>query len=150
MPDMNGIDFTRVTKQLFPWLPVLVITGYGNVQLAIRTIQAGAEDFLEKPFNIEILLEKVKSIIQKNSNENYFLFSSLTTMERQILGLISSGKNNKDIAYFLKRSRRTIENHRAHLMKKFDAHNIEELIRNASLSGRVRQEVRLDQISLEK
>lgn len=139
LPDMNGLDFTRDIKQLFPWLPVLVITGYGNVQLAIRTIQAGAEDFLEKPFNIRILIEKVKLIIRKNSNENNPLYSYLTTMERQIFGLISSGKNNKEIAYFLNRSRRTVENHRAHLMKKFNAHNIEELIRNVSLAGAVRE-----------
>ncbi len=135
LPEMNGIELMKKAKQFLPQLPVIIITGYGNIELAISAMKEGAEDFLEKPLNTDMFLSKVKSIISQNTEINRLLLSSLTNMERKILTLISSGKNNKEIAHFLNRSRRTVENHRAHLMKKFSSHNVAELVNNASKSG---------------
>ena len=115
----------------------MIITDNGDIPTAVSIIRAGAEDILEKPINVEILLLKINRIFHNFYNKNSRDINSLTKMEKKIFSLIMEGKNNKEIAFSLNRSKRTIENHRARLMKKLAAHNIAELFKNASQLGLV-------------
>jgi two-component system, LuxR family, response regulator FixJ len=133
MPGMDGLELMKRAKSLFPWLPVLVITGYGDIPLAVQTMKSGAVDFIEKPLNKENFLTKVKSILQKNASLNNNLIGSLTPREFKILKYVINGKSNRDIAVSLNRSIRTIEVHRAHIMKKFGVESLIELMKKASL-----------------
>ena len=137
LPEMSGIELMKEAKRVSPWLPVLIITDNGDIPKAVSIIRAGAEDVLEKPLNIEILLSKINTIYHNFYNKDSSDISSLTKMERQIFSFIMQGKNNKEIAFSMNRSKRTIENHRARLMKKLGAHNVAELFKNASQLGLV-------------
>ena len=138
MPGMDGIELLIRAKHLKPWLPVLIITGYGDIPTAVTAMQNGAVDFLEKPLETETFLQKVDSILQKNRDFNALMNMSLTKMEMKVLKLIVQGNSSKEIAYFLNRSRRTIETHRANVMKKLGVDNVVELIKQASLIGLVK------------
>lgn len=135
MPGMDGLELMKRAKILLPWLPVLIISGYGDIPLAVQTMKSGAVDFIEKPLNYENFLWKVKSILQKNASINNNSVRSLTTHEFKILKHVINGKSNRDIALSLNRSVRTIEVHRAHIMKKFEVESLVELIKKASLLG---------------
>ena len=137
LPEMNGIELMKKAKLILPWLPVLIVTDNGDIPLAVSTIQAGAEDFLEKPLNKELFISKIKKILHNYYEINNSNINSLTKMEKMVFSLIIQGKNNKEISISLNRSKRTIENHRAHLMKKLSAHNVAELFKNASQSGMI-------------
>jgi FixJ family two-component response regulator len=138
MPGMNGIELLIRAKHLRPWLPVLIITGYGDIPTAVSAMQKGAVDFLEKPLETETFLQKVGSILQKNQDFSTLMNMSLTKMEMKVLKLIVQGNSSKEIAFFLNRSRRTIETHRANVMKKLGVDNVVELIKQASLIGLVK------------
>jgi FixJ family two-component response regulator len=138
MPGMNGIELLIKAKYLRPWLPVLIITGYGDIPTAVTAMQKGAVDFLEKPLETETFLQKVGSILQQNRDFNALMNMSLTKMEMKVLKLIVQGNSSKEIAFFLNRSRRTIETHRANVMKKLGVDNVVELIKQASLIGLVK------------
>ena len=138
MPEMDGIELLIEAKRLKPWLPVLIISGYGDVPKAVRAMQEGAVDFLEKPIETETFLQKVKSVLQQNRDFNNFMNKSLTKMEMKVLKLIVLGNSSKEIAYLLKRSRRTIETHRSNAMKKLGVDNVVDLIKRASLIGLVK------------
>jgi FixJ family two-component response regulator len=134
MPAMNGISLMKEAKKLRPWLPVIIITGYGDISTAVLAMKEGAAEFLEKPLGTEFLLGKIRNILHDSSKTNCTIINSLTKMEKEVIKLIADGKNNKEIALLLSRSRRTVENHRAHLMKKLGAHNLVELIRGVYTS----------------
>jgi len=134
MPKMDGIDLMRETKQLNPLLPVLIITGYGDIPTAVEAIKAGANDFIEKPLDKKRFVSKVKSLLPDNGNHKH-VGRSLTQTESKILKSVLNGKSNKKIAELLNRSRRTIEVHRAHIMKKFGADNLVNLVKYASVMG---------------
>lgn len=135
MPEMSGIALMKKARRILPWLPVLIITGNGDIPLAVSAIQSGADDLLEKPLNAKSLLAKIEKILHENRNNSRSKIDSLTKMERRVFTLIMQGNNNKEIALVLNRSRRTVENHRARLMKKLGAHNVASLVKNASQAG---------------
>ena len=137
MPEMNGIELMKAVKRSFPWLPVMIIIAFGDIPFTVTAMQEGAADFLEKPLDTETFLLKVRSILQKNGDINNLMNNSLTKMEREVLVYIIQGKSNKEIALLMNRSRRTIESHRATLMKKFNANNVVDLIKQASHMGLV-------------
>ena len=137
MLGIDGIELMMKAKHLVPWLPILIITGYGDISTAVTAIKGGAVDFIEKPFEAETFLQKVKSILQKNLNINNQTNKPLTHAEMRVLKLLVKGKNNKQIAYSLNRSVRTVEVHRARIMKKFDVDNIIDLIKQAATIGLV-------------
>jgi len=132
MPGKDGVELLIEVKRRLPWLPVLVITGFGDVPIAVKALKAGAADFIEKPLDRDSFLETVRMLLTRNTAQSILQNRSLTRMEMKILSHILEGKNNREIADTLHRSCRTVEVHRHHLMQKLRANNIVELLRQAA------------------
>jgi two-component system, LuxR family, response regulator FixJ len=128
MPGMDGMDLLRQVKDQSPWIPVLLVTGYGDVPLAVQALKTGAADLVQKPLDREAFLQVVERLIEQNARATAILENSLTKAEREVLYYLIDGKNNREIADALHRSPRTIEVHRHHLMQKLGATNIIELL----------------------
>ena len=138
LPDMNGLDLYEELKKRHSTLPVIFMTGYPDIPLAVRAIKSGAVDFIVKPFNNQTLLDKIQKAIAKcrqntQVNEQYSAiqtrFKSLTIREREILRLIVEGKLNKNIAHELGISIKTVELHRAHVKQKIQVDTVAELVK---------------------
>jgi two-component system, LuxR family, response regulator FixJ len=132
MPDKDGIELLMEVKKTRPWLPVLVMTAFGDVPMAVKAFKAGAADLLEKPLARDSFIEAVRTLLASNAIEKTLLDHALTRMELKVLRHILEGKNNREIADTLHRSPRTVEVHRRHLMQKLGANNIVELLRQAA------------------
>ena len=132
MPGKDGIELLTAVKALQPWLPVIAVTGFGDVPMAVEALKAGAADFIEKPLDRDAFLETVRSVAQQSAVQGALLEHSLTRTEMKILYHILEGKNNREIADVLHRSPRTVEVHRRHLMQKLNASNVVELLRRAA------------------
>ncbi len=145
MPEMDGMELLAKAKRLAPWLPILVITGYGDIPMAVTAIKAGAVDFIEKPLDRKSFLWKVKSILQQSTFDDSYTGKPLTESEMKVLKLIIDGKSNKEIAYLLHRSVRTIEVHRGHLMRKLDVDNVVDLVKRAVMMGLVELQAKQEQ-----
>ena len=126
MPDMDGLALQEELAHRKVGLPVIIVTGHGDVPLAVRAMRAGAVDFIEKPFDDELLLQSIQQALAvgKESRGQASLAQTaaarialLTERERQVLECLVAGKANKVLAYELDISRRTIEIHRAHVME---------------------------------
>ena len=135
MPGMDGIELVQKTKRLKPWLPVLVVTGYGDIPMAIRAVKAGALDFIEKPLKSKTLADIIKATLKQNSFESLLKGKSLTKTEIIILRMILQGKTNREIANTLHRSIRTVEDHRLHIMRKLNVENVVDLVKRAAAMG---------------
>jgi two-component system, LuxR family, response regulator FixJ len=144
MAEMSGIDLLRRLKEQKVAMPVIVITGHGDVQLAVEAMKIGAVDFIEKPFDDETLLAAVRSALSraqmdtKQDTERAKLVEKLATLsqrERDVLGGLVAGKANKVIAFDLGISPRTVEIYRANLMTKTGAGSLSHLVRMALLAG---------------
>ncbi|MEJ2650121.1 MAG: LuxR C-terminal-related transcriptional regulator [Sedimentisphaerales bacterium] len=118
-------------------MPVIIITGYGDIPLAVESLKSGALDFIEKPLEQETFLRKVEAILQKSSTFKKYLGKPLTRSESQILKYVIDGKSNREIAQELHRSVRTIEVHRSRIMQKFGVENLVDLIKRAAAMGLV-------------
>lgn len=132
MPGISGLELLAKVKRTNPALPVLVVTGYGEVPLAVRTMKAGAADFIQKPLDRENLLHLVRTLTNQAGSIDPLIAKKLTDAEKQILRLIVSGKTNKGIALHLHRSVRTVEQHRSHIMRKLDVINLAGLVKIAT------------------
>ncbi len=137
MPEMGGVELLRHAKRLTPWLPVLIITGYGDVPTAVKAMKAGAVDFIEKPLVKESFLRKVKSLLQQGASANTCVGKPLTRSETRVLKLIIAGKNNREIADLFNRSVRTVEVQRARVMEKLGVDSLVDLIKQAVAMGLV-------------
>jgi len=135
MPQMDGFELLKKVRVLAPWLPVLVITGYGDVPMAVKTIKAGAVDFIEKPLVKDDFLRRVNLLLEQSMLLNPYTGTSLTKAESHILQLIVNGKSNRQIADLLHRSVRTIEVHRSRIMDKLGAENLIDLFKKAATMG---------------
>ena len=135
MPGRDGMDLLAHVKEQMPWIPVLIVTGYADVPLAVQALKAGAADFIEKPLDRDLFLQRVARLIERNARPAAFLEKSLTTAERRILYHVLDGRNSREIAAALHRSPRTIEVHRRHVMQKLGAANIIELLQRAADLG---------------
>ena len=144
MPDMSGIDLLKRLRELNNPIPVIVITGHGDVPLAVEAMKCGASDFLEKPFDDELLLNSVQSVLsqEKAETKDQALRAAiatrlelLTARERQVLDGLVAGKPNKIIAYDHGISPRTVEIYRANVMTKMEAASLSELVRMAITAG---------------
>jgi two-component system response regulator FixJ len=149
MPGMSGVDLLRELKARGSSTPVIVITGHGDVQLAVEAMKIGACDFLEKPFDDEVLLASVRSALgqltkdAKREAERSQLnnrLAALSGRERDVLERLVAGKQNKIIAFELGISPRTVEIYRANVMTKMDAGSLSELVRMALLAGMLNAE----------
>src|SRR3954447_16214069 len=143
MPELSGIDLLRRLQELRLSIPVIVITGHGDVPLAVEAMKIGALDFLEKPFDDEVLLASVRSALnqlnqnqkrQAERNEIERRLAALSNRERDMLEGLVSGHANKQIAYDLGISPRTIEIYRANLMTKMQAASLSDLVRMALIA----------------
>jgi len=135
MPGMNGIELLTEAKHLAPWLPVLIVTGYGDIPTAVTAVKAGAVDFIEKPLETEPFLRKVKSLMKRNPVLDFMKDKPLTKSEVRILRLVIEGKSSKEISNLLHRSVRTIEVHRARIMHKLGVDNLVDLVKRAAVMG---------------
>ena len=135
MPGMDGMELLSEARRTMPWLPVLVVTGYGDVPLAVKALKIGAVNFIEKPLERDSFLLIVESILNRTVAPVSISGGPLTHAEAKVLRLLLEGKNNKEIATALHRSRRTIETHRSHIMCKFGVNNLVDLVRRAALMG---------------
>ncbi len=135
MPGMDGIELLIETKKMAPWLPVLVVTGYGDIPMAVRALKGGAVDFIEKPLDRQTFISTVQSALKRTAAPNVVLGKSLTKTENRILRLIMDGKSNREIASAMHRSIRTIEVHRNHIMHKIGADNLVDLMRRMAAMG---------------
>jgi FixJ family two-component response regulator len=136
MPGMDGMELLRQAKVVAPWVPVLIVTGYGDVPTAVAAIKAGAVDFVEKPLDKSSFVRKVKAALPANGNRKY-LGRPLTQSEETVLRLVLDSKSNREIAGLLSRSVRTVEVHRAHIMGKLGADNLVDLLKRAAAMGLV-------------
>jgi two-component system response regulator FixJ len=144
MPDMDGLQLQDELVRRNVGLPVIVITGHGDVPLAVRAMRAGAIDFLEKPFREEALLESIRRGLlhgkehrsDENSGEISARIKTLTQREHEVLKLVVEGNTSKEVARTLDISPRTVDIHRGHLMEKMQAGKLADLVRMA-LSVRI-------------
>ena len=146
MPEISGLELLRRLHERSVQIPVIVITGHGDVPLAVEAMKLGAIDFLEKPFDEEVLLSSVKSAFERRrANEEQegkvaevqARLDSLSQRERQVLDGLVAGNPNKTIAFDLGISPRTVEVYRANLMTKMEASSLSDLVRMAIISGAI-------------
>ncbi len=145
MPEMSGLEAHELLRSKGIDLPVIVVTGHGDVPAAVRAMKLGAMDFLEKPCSDHILLEKVQRAIELDGQrraDNAKLveiekaMETLSRRERDVMELIVDGKSNKEVARALNVSPKTIESHRANLMRKVGAGSLAELVQYVMLVSR--------------
>ncbi|MDH5392489.1 MAG: response regulator FixJ [Gammaproteobacteria bacterium] len=144
MPGMNGLQLLELMKKKHVSIPVIFITGHGDVVMAVEAMKLGANDFIEKPFDNESLLRSVRNCLQEcvefSSTQELernmqSRIASLTKREREVMQLLVEGKQNKVIAHELGISPRTVELHRAKVMEKLKAHSLSDVVRIALLSA---------------
>ena len=134
MPGMDGLELIGHARRIVPWIAVLVVSGYGDIPMAVRALKAGAADFLEKPLTKQGLLSAIESALAQNTPDPA-AGKELTKAERRVLHFILEGKSNKETAEILHRSEKTIEVHRNHIMRKLGVDNIVALIKRAAAMG---------------
>ena len=145
MPEMDGIELLRQLKQRKVSVPVIVMTGHADVPLAVEAMKQGAVDFIEKPFDDDLLLACIRRALSQEKQtreetsqvaEVRARVAALSEREGQVLDGLVAGKANKVMAYDLGISPRTVEIHRANLMTKMQARSLSELVRMALMVGR--------------
>jgi len=144
MPDMDGVELLRRLRDAGHLLPAIVITGHGDVQMAVEAMKSGALDFIEKPFSDDVLLESITRAVNRAAEQHQSAaaaeqvrqrLETLSERERQVLGGVVAGQPNKAIAYDLGISPRTVEVYRAGLMAKMQAKSLAELVRMVMDAG---------------
>ena len=138
MPEMSGLELQEQLNVLGAVIPVIFVTGHGDVPMAVEAMQAGAFDFLQKPFRDQDLIDRIQRALEKDRanravlNERTLIrqrLESLTPREREVLNMVASGKPNKIMASDLGVSQRTVEIHRARVMEKMGANSLAQLVR---------------------
>jgi len=138
MPGLGGLELQERLNELGGSLPIIFITGHGDVPMAVEAMQKGAVDFIQKPFRDQELLDRISEALKvdqarrserEGQTEVRNRISKLTNRERQVLDLVVTGKPNKVIAYELGVSQRTVEIHRARVMEKMQAKSLADLVR---------------------
>jgi two-component system response regulator FixJ len=144
MPDMSGVELLERLREKGASVPAIVITGHGDVPMAVSAMKAGAVDFIEKPFEEDVLVEAIKRAASRLDDvahpvENIAALRTrveqLSDRERQVLSAVVAGLANKTIAYDLGISPRTVEVHRANIMSKMQARSLPELVRMSIALG---------------
>ena len=138
MPGLSGLDLQEKLSAQQIRIPIIFITGHGEVSAAVRAMKSGAIDFIEKPFSDQVLLNRIQQAIaqdvqarrdQVQRAKTSARLAVLTPREREVLTLVVAGRSNKAIAAQLGVSSKTVEAHRANVMKKMKVHSLSELVR---------------------
>ena len=144
MPDMSGVELLRNLLSVKATLPAIVITGHGDVPMAVEAMKAGAIDFIEKPFEDVVIIDAIQRAAEQLVNKPAEIddvaaiqsrLERLSDRERQVLSGVVAGLPNKSIAYDLDISPRTVEVHRANVMTKMQANSLPQLVRMALAAG---------------
>jgi RNA polymerase sigma factor (sigma-70 family) len=144
MPGMSGLELQSHLAREGYRLPVILITGHGDVAMAVKAMKAGAVDFIEKPFHDEDLLRSIGRALDHDrrhrANQNARAeiaarLAELTPREHEVMAMVTDGKSNKDIAAALGVSAKTVEAHRARVMEKMRAESLAELVRMALIAA---------------
>jgi two-component system response regulator FixJ len=144
MPGMSGLELQQRLGEMGSELPVIVVTAFANVPMAVRALKAGAFDFIEKPFEGADLVEKIRRALAVANRNRHDADNArnirnraelLTPRERQVMELVVAGKLNKQIASDLEISIKTVENHRACVMRKMAAESLADLVRMSLAAG---------------
>jgi FixJ family two-component response regulator len=151
MPEMNGLDLQRSMNSSGIFLPVIFLTGHGDIPMTVQALKAGAVHFLTKPVREEALMNAIRQALENDRKarsaraEIRILrerFDLLTPRERQVMGLVVSGRLNKQIAHELGLSERTVKLHRGQIMRKMRAESLADLVKQAGKLGPLRSDVR--------
>lgn len=140
LPEMSGLDFQRMVAESKLGMPIIFITGYGDISMAVQAMKAGAVDFLTKPFRDQDLLDAIQASLEKDRERREFesqietlrcRFESLTPREQEIFPWVVTGKLNKQIAAELGTTEANVKVHRSQLMRKMGAESFADLVRMA-------------------
>ena len=138
MPGMSGLDLQEKLARDGMRIPVIMISGHGDVEKAVRAMKAGAVDFLRKPYKAKVLLERIGQALELDAKirrqeaeraKAAALIAQLTPREREVMGLLATGAPSKQIAYRLGLSRKTVDVHRAHIMMKLQIDSVVDIAR---------------------
>jgi two-component system response regulator FixJ len=138
MPGLSGMELQNELRARAVVAPLILITGHGDIAMAVRAIKAGAFEFIEKPFDNEVLVDAINRAIGSSTHEQTHQervadwaarARELSLRQRQVMGLVAQGLSNKEIALKLSLSPRTVENYRAWVMEKMGARNLADLVR---------------------
>ncbi|HEB97535.1 MAG TPA: response regulator transcription factor [Sedimenticola thiotaurini] len=147
MPGMSGLELQQYFLENQINIPIIIITGHGDVPMAVRAMKAGAVDFIEKPFNDELLLESIRNALsldverrtaQAERAEIATRLAHLTPRELEVMEMVTDGRSNKEIAQALGVSAKTVEAHRARVMEKMEARSLADLVKMAVAANMTR------------